>query len=222
MAYQTEQEQIESLKKWWEENGRGMVAGVVIALLGYSGWGFWQDRQQALSEAASAEYETLVKMLDAPEDIDPDAFNAGVETLKGEYSGSFYADAALLLQARLAVESGDLEQAASALLELKNSVADQALQDLVNLRLARVYFSQQKYDEALSILAASPGESFISAFEELHGDVLLAVNKPSEAIESYQMALDKLEASGSSSRQYHLQMKLDDLSAASASTHTQP
>ena len=36
--YRTEEEQVEALKKWWEENGRSTVVAVIVALgLGF-GW----------------------------------------------------------------------------------------------------------------------------------------------------------------------------------------
>ena len=30
-VYKTEEEQVEAIKKWWQENGKSIIAGVVIA-----------------------------------------------------------------------------------------------------------------------------------------------------------------------------------------------
>ncbi len=41
----SEEEQLEALKRWLSENGTSTVVGVVLAISGYLGWGFWQDKQ---------------------------------------------------------------------------------------------------------------------------------------------------------------------------------
>jgi len=33
----TEEEQIEAFKRWWNENGRSVVVGIVLAVVGYFG-----------------------------------------------------------------------------------------------------------------------------------------------------------------------------------------
>ncbi|MEW8396328.1 MAG: tetratricopeptide repeat protein, partial [Candidatus Thiodiazotropha sp.] len=36
--YQTEEEQVEAIKRWWKENGTSVIAGLVIGLGGIFGW----------------------------------------------------------------------------------------------------------------------------------------------------------------------------------------
>ena len=42
-----EEETIEALKKWWDENGRQLVLIVVAVLTGYTSWILWQNNQSA-------------------------------------------------------------------------------------------------------------------------------------------------------------------------------
>ena len=37
-----EEETIEALKKWWDENGKQLVAIAVFVFGGYGGWLLWQ------------------------------------------------------------------------------------------------------------------------------------------------------------------------------------
>ena len=51
--YKTEEEQIEAVKRWWNENGRAVVFAVVIGVSGSFGWQFWQDSKQEGREQAA-------------------------------------------------------------------------------------------------------------------------------------------------------------------------
>lgn len=42
-----EEETLETLKKWWEENGKQLVAAIVIVAAGFGGWNFWEGQQLA-------------------------------------------------------------------------------------------------------------------------------------------------------------------------------
>ena len=39
----TEEEQIEALKRWWDENGKQVVLAIVLTVGGYFGWQAWTD-----------------------------------------------------------------------------------------------------------------------------------------------------------------------------------
>ncbi len=43
--YLTEQEQVELLKNWIKQYSLVILAGVLIAAIGISGWRYWQQRQ---------------------------------------------------------------------------------------------------------------------------------------------------------------------------------
>ena len=38
-----EEESIEALKKWWNENGKALAAAVILVFGGYTGWLLWQN-----------------------------------------------------------------------------------------------------------------------------------------------------------------------------------
>ena len=44
---------LEALKRWWDENGKGLVGAVAVAGLGTLGWQQYQDYSSSQVEAAS-------------------------------------------------------------------------------------------------------------------------------------------------------------------------
>jgi len=214
-AHLTEEEQLEALKRWWNENGKATLVGVVLAVGGYFGWQGWQDHQRSQAESASLIYQNLVEatITTAGESLAEDkrataAHLAG--QLKSDYRGSQYAQNAALFMAKLAVEANELDKAVEELNWVLDQNPSQGIELLTRLRLARVQASQGAYDKALAILAAAEPETFAAAFAEVRGDIYLAQGKTSEARGAYQLALNSL-LEQQANRRLLLQMKLDDL-----------
>jgi predicted negative regulator of RcsB-dependent stress response len=213
-GYQSEDEQVEALKKWWRENGKLTLVSIVIAVVGVFGWQGWQKQQQQSLDAASAIYQNLLSVAEASGGeltVEQQATAKHLaNTLKTDFSGTTYALFAGLYQAKFAVEADDLATAEKELqwvLDNKPS-AEIALQ--AQLRLARVLYAQQKYDQALAKLDS--GESALSAgFEELRGDILLAQGNKDLAANAYQKALLLNMSSGSAVQNPILNMKIQQL-----------
>ena len=41
-VYETEEQQVEAVKKWWKENGVSLIVGVVMGLSAIAGWKYYQ------------------------------------------------------------------------------------------------------------------------------------------------------------------------------------
>ena len=54
-----EEESIEALKKWWQENGKGLIYTAVAVLAGVTGWLVWDNSTAKQAEAASDLYEEI-------------------------------------------------------------------------------------------------------------------------------------------------------------------
>ncbi|HBJ90109.1 MAG TPA: hypothetical protein DDZ21_09085, partial [Gammaproteobacteria bacterium] len=51
MALQAaEEETIEALKKWWQENGKGLVFAAVAGFAGVTGWVAWENSTASQAE----------------------------------------------------------------------------------------------------------------------------------------------------------------------------
>lgn len=58
--YNTEEQQVEAIKRFFREHGLSMVAGIVIGLGGLYGFRFYQAKQLEAQQAQSAAYAVLV------------------------------------------------------------------------------------------------------------------------------------------------------------------
>ena len=207
VEYFNEYEQGEAVKKWLKTNGGAIIMGLVIAFGGLFGFRQWQSWDENQRQRASAEFEVMSQLLSEQQ---LDSAMANYQTLKDEYPDSPYASLAALQMARARLEADQADLA----LNLYRFVADngtpQALQMVGIERLARVLLDQGEAEEAMAILDAS-GDStgFEASFAEVRGDVYVALGRNSEAIASYQLALDSLEA-GVGDRNY-LELKLKSL-----------
>ena len=179
---------LEALKRWWDENGKGLVAAVVVAVLGTVGWQQYQGFAASQAEAASDLYATMLAI--QLEDGDAAQFTALAEELKAEHSGSTYARFAAMLEARRAVDGDDLEGAEAAL-RWALAAADRRsdIGQLIQLRLARVLADQGKETEALAILGQGSA-AFPVAYAQAQGDIHLAAGRPEQALVAYRQGRD--------------------------------
>lgn len=202
--YDSEEEQLEALKRWWKENGRSSIVGVVLGIALILGWNYWQDYKREKAEQASNDYAEMVK---AFQENKNDSVNKLGERLRAQYASTEYATYGGLLEAKLKVQQGDLAGAKQLLQSLANG-SDSHLSNVVKLRLVRVLLASGDYEKGLQLISEvdpAAESSFSGEYDELTGDLLVAMNRLDEARTSYEKAL----RSGHSSPL--LKLKLDDL-----------
>lgn len=210
----TEEEQVEALKRWWAENGRSVIIGIVLAVGGYFGWQAWQNQQQEARETASLLFEELAATLstDFGEPLSEDQrlrAESIVEELKSDHGKLLYASDAALLMARVAVDAGDLESAVAQLRWVVEQDRSQELSLLARHRLAQVLLAQGEHDRALTVLNAVEPGAYAAAYAELRGDILSAQGQLAQASAAYEAALNQLLPTQQARRSI-IQMKLDD------------
>lgn len=209
--YRTEEEQVEALRKWWDENGRSTLLAIVLAVGAGFGWQAWQQQQETLAETASLRYEELLEAVQSGADEDQLATIRHLAGgLKEDYSGSTYAGFAALHLARLAVMEDDLVTAESELRWVLTAKPSDEVRLLAQLRLARVIAAQGNLQAALDILNAGDAGSYEPAYEEARGDIYLQLGQRDKAVESYQAASTLAAASGGGAGN-SLQLKLQSL-----------
>lgn len=195
-----EQEQLDELKTWWKMHGNlvtAVVAALALVVVGWQGWGWWQNNQAGQASAIYAGIERAAGSRDAKQ----------ARQLAGELIDKFprttYAAMGALLSAKVQMEAGDkadgAKNAEAQLQWAADNAKDEALRDLARLRLATVLLDQKSYDAALKPLSGDFSAAFAPRFNELKGDVLAAQDKKSEAKAAYEAslaALDKQEKEG--------------------------
>ncbi len=206
-VYETEEEQVQALKKWWKENGLSVVGGVVIGFSLLFGWRWWQANTELQSQIASDSYENILISIEQKQT--QQAHNTA-DKLLAEHSDSAYSVLTALNLASQDVESDDIETAHARLqwvMDQKTGISE--LTHIARLRKARLFMSQDKLTDASDLIANIKTEKFKGSYAELRGDIAMAQDKPGEARTSYTEAVKSKDLS-----QQHLswvQMKLDDL-----------
>ena len=202
-VYETEQEQVEALRKWWHENGKALILGVVVGLAGLFGYRGWQDHLSAQAELAADLHAGVLVALERESHATVIAESA---RLRSEYGDTPYAALATLAEARALLDSGDPDAAREALVWVVEHAAQDEVVAVARLRLARVLIDRGDVAAARSQLDALPGELFQAQVAELRGDLLRDQGQAEAARSAYREAL----AAGSENRAI-VQMKLDDL-----------
>lgn len=201
-----EEEQVEAIKKWWSENGKSVVGGVVLGLALVGGWRGWQHYEQNRAETAGARYD---EMLVAAEVQRLDQAVQLAEGLRVEFGDTAYASLAALHVAKLKLEAGDPGAAQVQLAWVRTNAPDPGLRQIASLRLARILVDEGELDAAQRILDAAPRDAFAPELAELRGDVARARGDVKAARAAYEEAL-----AGKPGSSAILRMKLDDLPAA--------
>jgi predicted negative regulator of RcsB-dependent stress response len=206
--YLSEREQWDQIKAWLRDNGLWIIAGVVVGAVGLAGWHWYQDHVDAVGAQASTKYTQVVE-----------AFGKGDRTqgfvllgeLERDYSSSPYVDQAKLIAARVYVEDGELDKAASELQAVTDHSKDTDLALISRLRLARVQIAQKKPDAALATLNAVKPGAFEPRYHEVMGDAYYAKGDKAAALKEYLSA--KVGDFGGSPDSQGLDLKISDLSA---------
>jgi len=203
--YETEEQRVEAVKKWWNENWRSLAGGVILGLAIVFGWRAWVGYEVSVGEQASMQFEQL---LGALQGNNVEAVSQQADLLRREFGSSAYAVFAALAEARAAVDQGKLADARASLEWALANTGDSGLRHVARLRLARVALDQGDRSIVAGLLAEKSRGAFAGEYAHLEGDLAVAENRPDAARTAYRQALE-LRASNAQ----WIQMKLDDLGA---------
>lgn len=213
-SYRTEEEQIDALKTWWQENGKSTVLIIVVTLAAVFGWRGWQDHQQSQAGDASAMFDQLLAADAAVQKNGQVTVTAETlaETIKSAYGSLSYGQFAALYKAKYAVLKGDNAAAAEELKWVIDQDPEAAVKSQAEMRLAQVYFAQTEYDQALDLIKGLESTGFGPDALELKGDILLKQGDSDAALAAYRQARETLAAQQNPSQHPMLEMKINDLS----------
>ena len=201
----TEKEQIEQMRAWWRDNGWYLTGGLILGVLLLFGWNRFNAYEDSQAEAASAVY---VELREAAIDDDLAVARNHLEQLRESYPSTPYTDQGGLLMAVIRMDAGQMEGAEDDLRYVMDQTSDPELSMIARLRLARVLVHQEDYSDALATLNVDSG-FFSGRFNEVRGDIYVALSDPVSARNSYNAALTA-PVSDQVDRNF-VQMKLESL-----------
>lgn len=200
----SDEEQIEKIKTWWDENGTGLLIGIVIVVGSVIGWRWFDASRGESTERAALLFDTFVRAEgEARADI--------ARQIDDEIPGTSYQTLSLFYRARAAHDEGDLESSEGLLRRALDAAPEDVLRDLARLRIARVLQQDDRSDEALAVLGTIASQGYRAHALELKGDIHMARSERTLAHEAYREALETLEDDGARPL---LEMKVHDTADA--------
>ena len=203
---ETQEQEVEAFKKWWSENGKVIVIGVVAGLSAIIGWNFWQTHQQRQADVASSLYEEVVNAHNGQR-FD-EALNSA-KAIQEQFPDSGYAALGALVGAGSAYAASSPAQARGQLQWAIENADVTEIKDVARLRLARILSAEGELEPALRNLDDIQADSFSAVIDELKGDIALAGKEREKGVEAYQRALGSDSLDPGSRRR--IELKLSDL-----------
>jgi predicted negative regulator of RcsB-dependent stress response len=204
--YASDEEKAEAIKQWWRDNGRSVIAGIVLGGAAIFGFKYWTNFQQVQAEQAALLYQQSMELLSQEE---ASSASTTADQLKESFPDTAYAVFAALQMAQTLVETGDIATAKSQLEWVVYEAKLAGLRDLARYRLAKLEVNDQDYTKAMQHISQAETEAYTSLFAELEGDIAKAQGQPAAANLAYQKAIDNLSAEDG--RAMLLKFKLDDV-----------
>lgn len=166
----------EFLSKW----GKPLFALLIVGLLAFGGYLFWQSRQEAAMERNS---EALVAALDQVQAGNVDsAYDRLEELAASDKSGAGVA--AAMMRAGIAQQRGDAAEASTIFKSVAaNDKAPPAMRELARLRDVTLNYDKMTSADIVATLKplATPGNAFFASAGELVAHAYLDQGKRAEA-----------------------------------------
>ncbi|MEI8647797.1 tetratricopeptide repeat protein [Paraglaciecola sp. Hal342] len=201
--YETEEQQVEAIKRFWKENGTAIIVGAVLGLGGLWGWRYYNDEQIAAKEQASAAFESQTAAL-----LAEDANFGQAKQYIDENSDTGYALLMAFQLAQQAIDRKDLSEAEKQLEFAAANSQNEAVNALANLRLARVQLALEQPEKALASAENITTAAFNAQQQEIKGDIYVKQEMFDKARSAYSAAV------AANSANTVVKMKLDNLALA--------
>lgn len=193
MSYMTEEEQLESIKKWWKRYGNIVTVALSLVLFAIAGYRYLSWHQDKVTQQASVAYEQMMMALS---NHNNKAVRAYANELITDHSSSVYADVAHMTLAKIYITKNKLDDAKNELRRVADNSKMRSLKQIAKIRIARILASQKSYTNALNELTNVVDVTYLPVINELKGDVYGAMGKYEEAMNSYKQAIEEVKTNG--------------------------
>ncbi len=187
-----EQEQLATLKHFWDKYGRIVTAVLTVFALSYAGWTGWNVWQTGLEQKSAVRFDEMSRAVAAGDIAKTDRVFAD---MKEQFGATSYTAQAALLDARMNYEKGNVDATKAALQWLIDSSAESAYRDVARLRLGGVLIEAKQYEQAIKLLSSDISKPFAALAADRVGDAYSLQNKTEEAKAQYLKAYAGLLAS---------------------------
>ncbi|MBE8215448.1 MAG: tetratricopeptide repeat protein [Endozoicomonadaceae bacterium] len=216
MSYDTEEEQLITIKQFWSRHGNKILSVVICLILSFYGFRLWKQHTVNHISEASDLYQQMAELITSKQfgqnvtDEQHASFDHLFSTLEAEYADTSYMEYAYLLKVKQAIVKKDIQQAKTFLeiLISKGKIAD--LRILATIRLARLLVSEGEIGAKSALVALDKIKNNITfnlLYYEVLGDAWFALDDFKQAHAAYKQAVDSADGQDD----FHLlKLKLDN------------
>ncbi|MBM4197560.1 MAG: tetratricopeptide repeat protein [Gammaproteobacteria bacterium] len=202
----TDEQRADQARNWLRENGKWLVAGLVLGIGGLFGWRQMDRIRATDAETAAALFDEMIAAIRVSRT--ERAAELGAEITRS-HDGTPYADQARLALARLRMDAAAPDDAAKILQETMDRASSEEVARIARLRLGRVMIQQERYDDALAVLSVPADSQFAARFHDVRGDAYYGMGTMEEARREYKAALDATDKTLTDTA--YLQAKFDEV-----------
>ncbi|MEO1879252.1 MAG: tetratricopeptide repeat protein [Methylococcales bacterium] len=203
--YDTEEEQVAAIKRWWKANGITAIIGIIAGILVVTGMNYWQGQQKEKAIQVSSLFDELWISIN---DKKQDSAEKITERIMEQDATSTYATFSRLLLAKSKVQQGDLEAAKNILEQLMIEARSVELRNIARIRLIKILQANGENEQGLQLISEvdqATASGFSASYDELTGDLYVALDRLGEARTAY------LSAIRTGAKSPLLQFKMDDI-----------
>ncbi len=185
--YTTDEEQVEAIKNWWEENKNYVFIFIIVTIVALFATKMWRNSQAVAKDTASSSYTAMMAAIDKK---DTQTAKNHAHTLINDYPRFIYAPMAALVLAKIAYQEKQYPQAEKHLQWVVENGKQEELVNIARLRLAKLQLANNAYQKALQLLSdIDESDKFAPMYIELRGDIYIAMQEQEKAIASFDKAL---------------------------------
>ncbi|MCX8661023.1 hypothetical protein A9G07_10420 [Gilliamella sp. wkB72] len=186
MSYQLSgEEQVSEIKEFLAKTWKIIVAVIVIGLLAFYGWRYWQSYKLEKTIESSERYEQLIANLDKN---NPDSVNELVSF--AESDNTIYSVFANLKAAKFYVEElKDYPKAEKLLTDSLSKTDSEVIKSISYIRIAKIQYQLERYQDVLATLNKVTEKSWVPVVNDIRGDAYMKLNNYAEAVAAYNVAL---------------------------------
>lgn len=166
----------DQLLGFWQRYGRALVAVIVVGLVVFAGWLYWQHHSRTQSEATSEQADALIETVEGGGTPDAKQLDALADASQAGYSAT-----GQLLKAGAAARKGDSKAAIAAYAAMAaDSGIDRPYRDLALIRQTALEFESLKPQQVVDRLKplAVEGAPWFGSAGELTAIAYMKMRKP--------------------------------------------
>ncbi len=189
----SEEQIVEEFKKWWTQFGNHLIIFLIIVVVGFGGFRYWDTVQSNEAKDASVSFESVLELLNKGE---KEKAKSLIKNIKQDFPNLPYTQLAMLLEAHILVTENNYKDAEKILLEVIGTDPIKGLTEIATARLARLYLAQNKPEKAMEVISNKSRDNDKGGLWELQADIAAAMGDHEKALTLYDQALEQSQLLG--------------------------